>query len=174
MRFNDTAATAVTISTDGTLLIATYPALAAGNYTIHLDATNHTGEIPSNVALRVLDPVAFAATTLDYPASTTDVRSLIYDAERQALLAVTDTAPSNPIVRYQYANGAWGAPTQAANGFLDAALSADGTQLFGNHRHHGRAGRSGDARAGHGRHRAVAGHQFGAEEHRGGLRQSRR
>jgi hypothetical protein len=130
VRFNDTAATAVSISTDGTLLTATYPALTAGDYTVHIDATNHTGEIPSNVTLRVLDPVAFAATTLDYPASTTNVRSLIYDAQRQALLAVTDTAPSNPIVRYQYANGAWAAPTQAANGFLDAALSANGTQLF--------------------------------------------
>lgn len=130
VRFGDTAATSVSISTDGTELSATHPALAAGTYTVHLDATNHNGEIPSNVALRVVDPVAFAATTLDHPASTTAARRLIYDAERQALLSVTDTSPSNPIVRYQYANGAWGAPTQAANAFLDAALSADGTQLF--------------------------------------------
>jgi hypothetical protein len=46
------------------------------------------------------------------------------------LFAVTDTAPSNPIVRYQYANGAWAAPTQVAGGFLDAALASDGTRLF--------------------------------------------
>jgi hypothetical protein len=131
VRFGDTAATAVTINPGGTEMVATYPALAAGSYTIHLDATNHSGEIPSNVALKVVDPVAFAATTLDHPASTTATRRLIYDPERQALLSVTDTAPSNPIVRYQYANGAWGAPTQVANGFLDVALSTDGTQLFG-------------------------------------------
>lgn len=131
VRFGDTAATAVAINTGGTELSATHPALAAGSYTVHLDASNHAGEIPSNVALRVVDPVAFAATTLDHPASTTALRRLIYDAERQALLTVTDTAPSNPIVRYQYASGAWSAPTQAANGFLDVALSADGTQLFG-------------------------------------------
>jgi hypothetical protein len=130
VRFGDTAATAVTINTAGTELSATYPALAAGSYTVHLEAANHAGEIPSNVALLVVDPVAFAATTLDHPASTTGVRRLVYDAERQALLSVTDTAPSNPIVRYQYANGAWGAPTQAANGFLDVALSSTGTQLF--------------------------------------------
>jgi hypothetical protein len=128
--FGGTAATAVALSNDGTELLATHPALAAGNYPVQLSATNHTGAIPANVSLRVLDPVAYAATTLDYPASTTAVRSLIYDTERQALLTVTDTAPSNPVVRYQYANGAWGAPTQVAGGFLDAALSANGTQLF--------------------------------------------
>jgi hypothetical protein len=128
--FGDTAATAVAIGNSGTELLATHPALAAGNYAVRLSATNHTGEIPANVSLRVVDPVAYSATTLDHPASTTAVRSLIYDAERQALLTVTDTAPSNPVVRYQYANGAWGAPTQVAGGFLDAALSADGTQLL--------------------------------------------
>jgi hypothetical protein len=129
VRFGDTAATAFTVNTTGTELIATYPALAAGSYVIHLDSTNHTGEIPSNVALRVLDPVAYTATTLDHPASTTALRSLFYDFERQALLTVTDTAGGS-IVRYPYANGAWGAPSQAASGFLDAALSANGTQLF--------------------------------------------
>jgi hypothetical protein len=131
VRFGDTAATAVAINTGGTELSATHPALAAGSYTVHLDASNHTGEIPSNVALRVVDPIAFAATTLDHPASITALRRLVYDAERQALLTVTDASPSNLIVRYQYANGAWSAPTQAATGFLDAALSAEGTQLFG-------------------------------------------
>lgn len=130
VRFGDTAATAFTVNSTGTELSATYPALAAGSYTIHLDSTNHTGEIPSNVALRVVPSVAYAATTLDHVPGTTALRTLIYDAERQALLTVTDTAPSNPIVRYQYANGAWSAPVQAASGLLDAALSADGTQLF--------------------------------------------
>jgi hypothetical protein len=131
VRFGDTAATAVTINTGGTELSATHPALAAGSYTVHLDASNHTGEIPSNVALRVVDPVAFAATTLAHAPSTSGVRRLIYDAERQSLLSVTDTAPSNPIVRYQYANGAWDAPTVMPAGLIDAALSADGTQIFG-------------------------------------------
>lgn len=130
VRFGDTAATSFTVNSNGTELSATYPALPAGDYTVHLDATGHSGEIPSSVALKVRDPVAYAAAALDHVSGTTAVRSLIYDAERQALLTVTDTAPSNPIVRYQYANGAWGAPTQAAAGLLDAALSADGSQLF--------------------------------------------
>lgn len=130
VRFGDTAATAFAVNTAGTELVATYPALTAGSYVIHLDSTNHTGAIPSNVALRVIDPVAYTATTLDHVAGTTALRTLFYDAERQALLTVTDTAPSNPIVRYQYANGAWSAPAQGATGLLDAALSADGTQVF--------------------------------------------
>jgi PKD repeat protein len=129
VRFGDTAATNLEINTTGTELSVTHPALAAGTYTVHLSATNHTGEIPSNVTLRVLDPVAFAATTLDHLPSTTALRSLIYDFERQALITVSD-AGGGSIARYQYANGAWSAPTQAANGFLDTALSADGTQLF--------------------------------------------
>ncbi|MDY6944740.1 MAG: IPT/TIG domain-containing protein [Pseudomonadota bacterium] len=131
VRFGDTAATEIAINQSGTELLATHPALAAGTYTVQLDATNHQGAIPSTVALLVQDPVAYAATTLPLVPGTTNVRSLAYDAERSALLMVTDTAPSNPIVRYAYANGAWGAPTQVAGGFLDAALSADGRQLYG-------------------------------------------
>ncbi|WP_129641062.1 hypothetical protein [Peristeroidobacter agariperforans] len=129
VRFGDTAATNVNVNTAGTELSATHPALAAGSYVIHLDSTNHTGEIPSNVALRVVDPVAFAATTLDHPSAATVVRSLSYDLERQALIVVSD-AGGGSIAHYRYANGAWGAPTQVGSGFLDAALSADGTQLF--------------------------------------------
>lgn len=129
VRFGDTAATTFTVNSSGTELSATHPALAAGSYVIHLDSTNHTGEIPSNVALRVVDPVAYAATTLDHLPATTTVRSLVYDFERQALMTVTDVGGGS-IVRYQYASGAWSAPTQAASGFLDAALSADGAQLF--------------------------------------------
>lgn len=127
VRFGDTAATTFTVNSTGTELSATHPALAAGSYVIHLDSTNHTGEIPSNVALRVLDPVAFTAAALDHVPGTSAVRSLDYDFERQALITVSD---AGLIARYQYTNGAWGAPTQAASGFLDAALSADGAQLF--------------------------------------------
>ena len=129
VRFGDTAATSFTLNSAGTELSATHPALAAGSYVVHLDSTNHNGEIPSNVALQVVDPVAYAATTLNHLASTTAVRSLAYDFEREALIAVTDAAGGS-IVRYQYAGGAWGAPTSAAGGFLDAAPSADGTKLF--------------------------------------------
>jgi hypothetical protein len=130
VRFGDTAATNFVVNNAGTELSATHPPLAAGSYVVHLDSTNHSGEIPSNVALRVVDPVAYAATTLDHLSGTTSVRTLIYDTERHSLITVTDTAPSSYLVRYQYANGTWSGPSAVLNATLDAALSADGTQLF--------------------------------------------
>jgi hypothetical protein len=131
VRFNDTAATAIAVDTSGREIVANQPALAAGAYTVNLDAANHQGPVPSNVTLLVRDPPAFAAATLPHLPATTAVRSLSYDAERQALLLVTDTAPSGSIVRYAYENGAWGAPAQAAASFVDAELSINGRQLFG-------------------------------------------
>lgn len=131
VRFGDTAATSVAVNTTGTELNVTYPALAAGDYIVHIDSPNHTGEIPSNVVLKVIDPVAYAATTLAHPAGTTGVRRLLYDAERQALITVNDASGRNPIVRYQYASGSWSGPVAAPVGLLDVALSADGKQLFG-------------------------------------------
>lgn len=131
VRFGDTAATSITVNNTGTLILATHPALAAGSYTVHVDASNHQGEIPSTVPLIVQDPPAYAATTLAHLPSTTAVRSLTYDAERHALLLVTDTAPSNPVVRYVFENGTWSAPAQIAGSFLDAALTADGKQIYG-------------------------------------------
>jgi hypothetical protein len=59
------------------------------------------------------------------------VRSLVYDAERRALLVVTDAA-GGLIARYVFDGSAWGAPTSTT--FADAqgiALSTNGTQLFG-------------------------------------------
>ncbi len=128
VRFGDIAATESRVNS-ALEIAATHPALPAGTYTVHLNAPNHRGEIPSTVSLLVQDPIVFPATTLDHLAGTNTVRSLSYDAERRAVLLVTD-APSNPLVRYAYEGGAWTAPTQAPNGFMDAALSADGSQLF--------------------------------------------
>lgn len=131
VRFGDTAATAFAVNSTGTEIVATHPALTAGSYPVHVDASNHQGDIPSTVALVVQDPTAFAATTLAHVAGTTAVRSLSYDAERHALLLVTDTPPSNPIVRYVYESGAWSAPAQAPGAFLDAALTSDARQIYG-------------------------------------------
>jgi hypothetical protein len=129
VRFGDVAATNFTVDGSGVEIRATYPALPAGSYTIHIDSSNHQGEIPSSVSLLVQDPIAYPATTLAHVPSTTTVRSLAYDAERRALLLVTD-ATGGPIVRYAYENGAWSAPTQTAGPFLDAALTADGKQIY--------------------------------------------
>lgn len=133
VRFGDTAATSNTVNSTGTEILATHPALPAGTYTVHIEAPDHEGEIPSDVTLIVQDPFAYPATTLAHLPSTTGVRSLVYDPERRALLTVTATAPANPIVRYVYENDAWSAPTRTAassTSFLDAALSANGASLF--------------------------------------------
>lgn len=128
VRFGDIAATQIRVNS-GLEIAATHPALPAGTYTIHLDTSDHRGEVPSTVNLLVQDAIAFPATTLSHVDATAVVRSLFYDAERRALLLVTDAA-ANPLVRYAYENGAWAAPIRQ-NGFLDAALSADGSQIFG-------------------------------------------
>ncbi len=132
VRFGDTAATSITVNNTGTLILATHPALTAGSYAVHVDASNHQGDIPSTVSLVVQDPPAYAATTLAHLPTTSAVRSLIYDAERHALLLVTEIpSTSNPVVRYGFENGAWAAPTAVSGSFLDAALSADGKQIYG-------------------------------------------
>lgn len=129
VRFGDTAATAFS-AVNATELRATHPALAAGTYIVRLNSSNHQGEIPSNATLVVVDPVAYAATTLSYPVAPTEARRLVYDAERRALVAVTDAADGS-IIRYAYDGAAWGAPVNAAAGLRDVALSAKGTQLYG-------------------------------------------
>lgn len=131
VRFGDVAATAFAVPTGSTSEIrATHPALPAGTYTVRLVAPNHQGDIPSTATLVVQDPTAFAATTLQYPTSPSLARRVLYDAERRAVLAVTDAAGGS-IVRYAYNGTTWSAPTEVAAGLRDVALSAKGTSLYG-------------------------------------------
>ena len=67
---------------------------------------------------------------MTYPVAPTEARRLVYDAERRALVAVTDAAGGS-IIRYAYDGAAWGAPVNVAADVRDAALSAKGTQLYG-------------------------------------------
>ena len=129
VRFGDTAAT-VSTPVSPTEIRATHPALAAGIYTVRIVASNHQGEIPSTASLIVVDPTAYAAATLPYLTAPSAVRRLIYDAERRALLVVTD-AGSGSIARYAYTGTAWDAPTEVDAGLRDVALSAKGTSLYG-------------------------------------------
>jgi hypothetical protein len=129
VRFGDVAATAFT-SINSTEIRATHPALPAGSYPVRLVASNFQGDITTTATLVVVDPTAFTATTLPYPSPLTSVRRLIYDAERRALLVVTD-AGGGSIVRYpSTGTSSWGAPTQLTAGLNDAALSAKGTSLY--------------------------------------------
>lgn len=105
----------------------THPALTAGSYPVELIIPTHTGAVPTQATLVVVEAPDYAAQTLDYPQAVTTLRSLIYDAQRQALIVAAD----DRIIRYAFANGAWGAPTQVTLANLrDVALSSNGTQLF--------------------------------------------
>lgn len=128
VRFGTTAATAIAVP-NASEIRATYPALSAGTYPIALDAASHQGAIPSTATLVVVDPIAFAAGTLTYPAGTTGTRRLIYDAAGVSLMLVGD-GNGGSIVRYTNVGGVWSAPVQSGSGLGDASLSADGTQLF--------------------------------------------
>src|SRR5262249_47730558 len=60
----------------------------------------------------------------------TDVRDLIYDNERNALLVALNLN-GGTLLRYQNTGGNWSAPTSVAiQDLQDIALSADGAQLF--------------------------------------------
>lgn len=129
VNFGATAGLEITTVSD-TEIRATYPAMSAGSYAVELDVPDHQGAVPSTATLYVVDAPAYAAQTLSYPAAPAAVRSLIYDAERGALLLATD-ANGGSILRYEYAGGAWSAPLSVGLGQLqDVALSTDGTQLL--------------------------------------------
>jgi hypothetical protein len=131
VRFGDVAATAFAIPTGSTSEIrATHPALAAGTYPVRLVASNHQGDIPTTATLVVVDPTTYAATTLAYPSPLSAVRSLIYDAERRALLVVTD-GEGGTITRYAHNGTAWVVTGTVTAGLRDVALSTKGTSLYG-------------------------------------------
>lgn len=129
--FGGVAATTFTVVSD-TEIRATYPALASGTYPVGIDVPGSPGPIVSTASLVVVDPPNYAAATLAYPAVAPQVRNLVYDAERRALLlAVTDALGGGEILRYAFSAGSWGAPATAPlSGLTDIALSTNGATLL--------------------------------------------
>jgi hypothetical protein len=129
VKFGDVAATETTLVSDNEIRV-TYPALAAGTYPVTVEVQNLAGSVPSTATLIAVDPVSYPAQTLAWPAAVSTVRSMIYDAQRSALLVATDSGGGS-IVRYPYVSGAWGAPSSVAIANLrDMALSTDGSKLL--------------------------------------------
>ena len=127
--FGATAASAFAVLSD-TEIQASYPALATGSYAVQVQASTSPGAIVSSATLAVIDPTAYAAAAVSYPAPVTQVKRLVYDAERQALLLAVDSS-GGEILRYAYTGGAWATPMVAPIGSLeDIALSTAGTQLL--------------------------------------------
>lgn len=133
VNFGTTPATSFSVISD-TEIHATYPALQAGTYTVHV--VNTQGIDRTNAQLTVVNPTTFAAGTLQYPSTTgtTLVTGLVYDAARQALLVNIWYPPqgsgSGLLLRYGYTSG-WSAPTSVAlPGNSVIAESVDGTTVF--------------------------------------------
>jgi len=122
--FGASAATSITqVST--TEVRASYPSLLAGTYPVQLQ--NASGPVSFSGNLVVVDPPAYAAATLTYPASPGNFRSVVYDAARHAILVATDTQ----ILRYVFSTGTWQAPVALALANLrDITLSLDGASLL--------------------------------------------
>lgn len=128
--FGGVAATTFTVVSD-TEIQASYPALASGTYAVAIDAPGSPGAIVSTASLVVVDPPNYAAATLAYPAGAPQVRNLVYDAERRALLLAVTDAAGGEILRYAFGAGGWGAPAAAPlSGLADIALSTNGAELF--------------------------------------------
>ncbi|HMH17291.1 MAG TPA: IPT/TIG domain-containing protein, partial [Burkholderiales bacterium] len=128
--FNGTPATTSSFLSD-TEIHASYPAtLIAGNNAVQLN----NGAIPFTESLKIVDAPAYASTTLNYPSPPQQVRGLVYDAERKALLVGVSfaDASTNQILRYAFASGAWpSTPTSATLANLrDLALSLNGSKLL--------------------------------------------
>src|SRR5581483_5203345 len=132
VQFNSTPATTAPVVSD-TEIRATHPPLSTGAYSISV--SSGAASIPSRAALRlvVIDPPAFPLTTIPRPASASSPPTLIYDAERQALL-FTDFY-NGRILRYALSgNGDASSEVFGPGGAFSAvgriALSPDGTELI--------------------------------------------
>jgi hypothetical protein len=127
--FGATAATSFTVVSD-TQIQASYPAFAAGNYPVQIQASGSPGTIISQANLAVVNAPSYPAATIAYPSAAPQVKHLVYDAQRQALLVAVDSA-GGQILRYPFSGGAWGAAATASiNSLSDLVLSTDGQHLL--------------------------------------------
>ena len=116
--------------TGDTQIQATYPPLAAGRYPVQLQVDGASLPVKSDAELVVVGWPAFVTASLPYPTVNTTVSKVLYDAERNAVLAVT-TQGGGELLRFQHAGDSWGtAETLPINTLHDIALSADGRSLL--------------------------------------------
>jgi hypothetical protein len=129
VQFGSAAATSFTVVSD-TQIQASYPALAAGTYPVQIQVPSSPATIISQANLAVVNASSYPAATLAYPSAAPQVKHLLYDAQRQAVLVAVDSA-GGEILRYPFSGGAWGtAATASINGLSDLVLSTDGQHLL--------------------------------------------
>jgi hypothetical protein len=126
--FGATAATSFTVLSD-TEIQASYPALAANTYAVQIQASGNPGTITSQASLVMLNAPGYTATTIAFPSATPQVKRILYDAERQAILVAVDTS-GGEVLRYVYSGGWVFATSATVNTLSDISLSGDGNQLL--------------------------------------------
>jgi hypothetical protein len=110
---------------------ASYPALLAGPHAVNVTGNSS----PFTGSLHMVQPGALVDATLNYPLPPQNMRGLVYDARRDALIvgAGFSTPASNEVLRYTFSGVAWSAVPQNAatvanlRGFT---LSIDGERLL--------------------------------------------
>jgi len=128
--FGSTPASTSTV-VSATEIHATYPPLPAGIYQVALNggATAFSGSVTL-----VQPNTLTGATTLNYPSVVQNMRGLVYDARRQALLVGTgDSNPgANKVLRYTFNGAAWNPASlnQPLPDVRGLALSLDGERLL--------------------------------------------
>lgn len=132
VQFGGTSATSFNVVND-TEIIATYPALTANTYAVTVvTPTTSAGPATSQANLVLQNAPAYAATTIAYPSATSQIKRLVYDAERQTLLiARTTSTTTDEIDNFPYASGVWNSGTTSAiSGLADIALTANGQSIL--------------------------------------------
>jgi hypothetical protein len=110
---------------------ATYPALPAGPHAVSV--TGNTA--PFAASLHLVDPGTLVNATLAYPSTPQNMRGLVYDARREALIVGTgfSNPATNEVLRYAFTGGSWSAvPTQTrgVSNLRGFTLSLDGERLL--------------------------------------------
>jgi hypothetical protein len=135
--FGATAATSVSLISD-TEIRASYPALAAGNYSVVVKNAIQT--LPTRAQLKVIDAPSFSYAAIARPLDATGgllSSNLIYDAERRAImLCDTNGGPIDRVERYRFNGTVWVTDSvidftyYPHNYTTTIALSPDGTELL--------------------------------------------
>lgn len=119
-----------------TELSVTHPALTANTYFVRMHDAQGTIIDRSTARLVVVEPTNYAAGTLAYPADTRlrNVQSMMYDAERKALLMVvyygSEPLDAVELMRFEYTSS-WSTVQITPYPYLDRlALSSDGRDVI--------------------------------------------
>jgi hypothetical protein len=130
VNFGSDAATSVNFVSE-TEILATYPPLAAGSYTVNVN-NNGGPNLTTRATLVVVDPPAFPEETIVRQNNPGAVGNLIYDAERRAIFLMDAERRRLETYRHNGANWVLDGTTVTANSGLNnrIALSPDGTELL--------------------------------------------